>query len=61
MESPYDVYVREHVDELKRDYLVLWRRYCAAVQENVELGKQIDELRQRARSGEGDFEWMNLD
>ena len=51
-----DVYIREQVDELKRDYAELCRRYEEVVHENALLEQRLDWHR---RHRDEDYGWMN--
>ena len=54
----FDIYIVEHVEELKRDYADLMARYREVAHENAMLGERLDRYR-RHRTHEEDYEWMN--
>ena len=45
----YDIYIVEHVEELKRDYDELWERYKGVVHENATLHAELDRYRRVVR------------
>lgn len=58
--SDYDIYIVEHVEELKRDYDELWERYKGVLHENAMLHAELDRFERRVREVDRECEWMNL-
>ena len=45
----YDIYIVEHVEELKRGYDELWERYKGVLHENAMLHAELDRHRRVVR------------